>query len=147
MVNLPDRSGGPTLGRPKADAGRDTRADLIRVARELFATRGYAGTSVADIGSRAGVSVPVLYQRFGNKAGLFVAVAEDVYDRGLAPLRERLAAADSFDAALDGALREFATTYRVDPLLGAMVVTVLVEAERDDDDEDEDEDEDEATSA
>lgn len=132
MVNPSGSGRAPTraLGRPKADAGRDTRADLIRVARELFATRGYAGTSVADIGERAGVTVPVIYQRFGNKAGLFVAVAEDVYDRSLDRLRDRLAAAVTFDDALTGALHEFATIYEVDPLIGAMVVTVLVEVER-----------------
>lgn len=120
-------------GRPKADHGLDTRADLLRVARELFAAKGYAGTSVTEIGAGANVTVPVIYQRFGSKAGLFVAVAEDVYTRGLERLRETLVAASTFDEAIDGALRDFAGLYHIDPTIAALVVTVLVEAERDDD--------------
>jgi AcrR family transcriptional regulator len=86
---------------------------------------------VTEIGAGANVSVPVIYQRFGSKAGLFVAVAEDVYTRGLAQLRETLSAASTFDEAVDGALRDFAGLYQVDPTIGSLVVTVLVEAERD----------------
>ncbi|WP_164909167.1 TetR family transcriptional regulator [Mycobacteroides franklinii] len=119
------------VGRPKAEEGRDTRADLLRVAGELFAAKGYAATSVNEVGAGAGVSVPVIYQRFGNKAGLFVAVAEDVYGRALPQMRAAVAEATTFNAAVDGVLREFATMYDVDPNLGSMVVTVLVEAARD----------------
>jgi AcrR family transcriptional regulator len=138
MVNVPERAGRPIpqrtrlAGRPRADEGRDTRADIMRVARELFAARGYAGTSVADISARAEVTVPVIYQRFGNKAGLFVAVADDVYDEGLAMLRDALATAETFDEAVEAALGQMVKMYRIDRWVGAMVVTVLVEAERDD---------------
>ena len=128
----PPNAGVRTRGRPRADDMRDTRADLLRVAGELFAANGYAGTSVTDIGAGANVTVPVIYQRFGNKAGLFVAVAEDVYTRGLELLRETFSAASTFEEAVDGALRDFGGLHRVDPTIGALVVTVLVEAERDD---------------
>ncbi|WP_162138715.1 TetR/AcrR family transcriptional regulator [Gordonia hirsuta] len=121
---------GRAPGRPKASEGLDTRADLIKVSRELFAAQGYAGTSVSEIGPRAGVSVPVLYQRFGNKAGLFVAVAEDVYGLGITRLNEAIDGITDFDEAVSAALREFAGLYAMDPSLAAMVVTVLVEAER-----------------
>ncbi|TSE01490.1 TetR/AcrR family transcriptional regulator [Skermania sp. ID1734] len=131
LAESTDRRARPP-GRPRADEGRDTRGDLLRVARELFAAKGYAGASVAEIGARADVTVPVIYQRFGSKAGLFVAVADDVYAYGATRLRAGLAAADSFDAALAAALRDFAGLYDEDPTLAAMVVTVLVEAERDD---------------
>lgn len=129
-IDAQGRAGTRTPGRPKAEEGRDTRADLLRVARELFAAKGYAGTSVNEVGAGATVSVPVIYQRFGSKAGLFVAVAEDVYTRGLSRLRESIVGASTFDEAADAALRVFASLYQIDPTLGAMVVTVLVEAER-----------------
>lgn len=129
----PQNVGARTPGRPKADDGLDTRADLLRVAGELFAAKGYAGTSVAEIGAGASVTVPVIYQRFGSKAGLFVAVAEDVYTRGLAVFRDTFSTASTFDEAVDGALCDLASLYRIDPTMGALVVTVLVEAERDED--------------
>jgi AcrR family transcriptional regulator len=128
------RAGGPVRspGRPKASEGLDTRADLIKVARELFAAKGYAGTSVSDIGPRAGVSVPLIYQRFGNKAGLFVAVAEDVYEFGITRLEKAIDGIDDFDEAITIVLNEFSGLYALDPSLAGMVVAVLVESERDD---------------
>lgn len=117
-------------GRPKSAEGLDTRAELIRVAQELFASYGYAGTSVSEVGKRAGVSAPVIYQRFGSKAGLFLAAGENVYDAGLTRLRASMAGAAEFDAALDAVLEEFAAIARQDPTMAGMVVTVLMEAER-----------------
>lgn len=131
MMNEIAESRPRSPGRPKADQGLDTRADLLRVSRELFAAHGYAGTSVSDVGKRAGVTVPVIYQRFGNKAGLFVAVAGDVYAQGVAMMRASVEAATTFEEAVEGTLRDVAALHHVGPCIGAMVVTVLVEAERD----------------
>lgn len=117
-------------GRPRAAEGLDTRAELLAVARALFSANGYAGTSVSEVGKGAGVSVPVIYQRFGSKAGLFVATGEDVYDVGLARLRASIDGLDDFDAALDAALREFVAISRTEPDMTGMVVMVLIEAER-----------------
>lgn len=127
----PARTVPRAVGRPKAEEGRDTRADLLRVAGELFAAKGYAATSVNEVGADAEVTVPVIYQRFGNKAGLFVAVAEDVYGRAMPQMRAAVADVKTFSAAVDAVLREFAKMYEVDPNVGAMVVNVLVEAARD----------------
>lgn len=46
------------------------------VGRAAFAERGYEGTTVEDIASRAGVSKPVVYEHFGGKEGLYRAVVE-----------------------------------------------------------------------
>ena len=55
-----------------------TRQLLISVARELFAERGYAATSVEDIIQRAGVARGALYHHFAGKDALFRAVYEEV---------------------------------------------------------------------
>ena len=119
-------------GRPKATEGLDTRAELLRVARELFSTHGYAATSMTDITARAGVTVPVIYQRFGSKAGLYVAVAEDVYTRSLAVLREITEPEGSFHEAVDALLAGFAQVFELDRTMGTMVATVLLDVERHD---------------
>jgi AcrR family transcriptional regulator len=59
--------------RRRAAAGR-TRAAVLRAARELFTTRGYAATSVAEIARAAGVSVDTLYETVGRKPQLLLAV-------------------------------------------------------------------------
>jgi AcrR family transcriptional regulator len=43
---------------------------IERVATELFAERGYAGTGMEDIARAAGVSAPVLYDHFPSKRDL-----------------------------------------------------------------------------
>ena len=54
----------------------NTRERLLETATELFAEKGYAGTSVREIVDRAGVSKPVLYYYFKSKEGLFYAILE-----------------------------------------------------------------------
>ena len=54
----------------------NARQRLLDTATELFAEKGYAGTSVREIVERAGVSKPVLYYYFKSKQGLFYAILE-----------------------------------------------------------------------
>ena len=48
-----------------------TRGSLS-AARELFARKGYSGTSVREIVAAADVTKPVLYYYFRNKEGLYL---------------------------------------------------------------------------
>lgn len=65
----------PTKKQVQSDA---TRRRLISVARRLFATKGYADTSIGDITKRAKVTRGALYYHFGDKRDLFRAVFEEV---------------------------------------------------------------------
>jgi AcrR family transcriptional regulator len=44
---------------------------LLEAARELFAEKGFSGTSTREVAERAGVTEPMLFRHFGNKANLF----------------------------------------------------------------------------
>ena len=50
------------------------RKTLLMAGINLFAEKGYAGTSVREIVSLSGVSKPVLYYYFQSKEGLFQAI-------------------------------------------------------------------------
>ncbi|MFE0022528.1 TetR/AcrR family transcriptional regulator [Amycolatopsis sp. NPDC059021] len=52
------------------------RARMLRAAAEAMAERGYAGTTVADVIKRAGVSRETFYQQFTNKQACFIAALE-----------------------------------------------------------------------
>lgn len=117
-------------GRPKAAEGLDTREALLRAGRSLFATKGFAGVAVSEIAEAAGISVPMIYQRFGSKAGLFVAVAEDVYTSALEHMESAMDGVDKFEDAVDLVLESFASMYRIDRQVPTMVLTVLVEVNR-----------------
>jgi AcrR family transcriptional regulator len=54
----------------RAIQAEQTRTEIIGAARRLFASHGYASTSVKDIAREAGVSVQTLYDSVGSKADL-----------------------------------------------------------------------------
>jgi AcrR family transcriptional regulator len=55
-----------------------TRAELLRVAHDLFTERGYAAVGTEEIVQRAHVTRGALYHHFRNKKDLFRAVHEAV---------------------------------------------------------------------
>jgi AcrR family transcriptional regulator len=78
---------------------------LLAAASDEFAERGYAGTSLARIGRRAGVTKGGVYFHFASKEALFFALLDH--------WRERLEAAVGFAAAANAAsaLRAFLAAY------------------------------------
>ena len=56
---------------------RGTRRAILAVAQELFAAQGYAGTSVADIANRLGMSKAALYYHFRSKTEILRALLEE----------------------------------------------------------------------
>ena len=60
---------------------------MLAAAAELFAERGFAGTSVEAVCEHAGLTKPVVYWHFGNKEGLLVAALEAGVERVIAALR------------------------------------------------------------
>ncbi len=56
--------------------GKDTETRILNAAAELFAERGYAGTTTRAIAHRAGVNEVTLFRRFENKAGVLRALGE-----------------------------------------------------------------------
>jgi AcrR family transcriptional regulator len=52
---------------------------VIRAARDLFARRGYDGTSLRDIAERAGVNESVIYRSVGTKEQIFNAAVLEPY--------------------------------------------------------------------
>lgn len=54
----------------------ERRAQLLGVARRVFARDGYRGTSMEAIAEAAGVTKPVLYQHFSSKHALYASLLE-----------------------------------------------------------------------
>src|SRR4249919_2841001 len=68
----------PRPGRMTADERRDA---IVAAAVEEFATGGLVGASTEAIAKRAGVSQPYVFQLFGTKKGLFLAVVRSCFER------------------------------------------------------------------
>ncbi|MCW2759300.1 MAG: transcriptional regulator, TetR family [Nocardioidaceae bacterium] len=89
-----------------------TRRTLVDVARQQFATRGYAGTSLDAIVAGATVTKGALYHHFSGKQALFEAVFEDVERDAMSAIAEALTTKrDPWDKAMDG-LRAFLRVVR-----------------------------------
>jgi AcrR family transcriptional regulator len=64
----------------KAAQSAATRAKLLKVARRLFAKRGYSAVGTEEVVKRAGVTRGALYHQFADKKDLFRAVFEQVQE-------------------------------------------------------------------
>lgn len=69
----------PAVGRRLTPKGAATRARILELATEAFATDGYAVTSVRTVAVRAGITTGAVYASFGSKANLLLeAVRESI---------------------------------------------------------------------
>lgn len=80
---------------------RGRRQQIIDVAAELFAERGFHGVTVDDIGAAVGVTGPALYHHFAGKEELLGSMLVDISQRLLDGGRQRSASAPDPAAALD----------------------------------------------
>lgn len=63
------------------------REAILEAARAVFLERGYAGATIDAVVERSGGSKATVYALFGNKEGLFAALAADCADRIAASIR------------------------------------------------------------
>jgi len=61
-----------TPARRKRMSRAERESQMLDVAEEVFAERGYRATSMEEIADRCGVSKPMLYEYFGSKDGLLL---------------------------------------------------------------------------
>src|ERR1700704_452027 len=66
-----------------------TRRALLDAAADLFATSGYAATSIEDVVSRARVTRGALYHHFRSKEDLFEAVYTELEEAAMVRIRRQ----------------------------------------------------------
>ena len=123
-------------------SGTARRAQILDAAGRVFADAGFEAASIDRIADAAGISPPVIYDHFGSKQELFVAVMEEARDeltaRGAAtmaiaaPLEMRVRASVEgfFDYVEErpAAARVLLVTHRGSPGLQAAAAQVQAEA-------------------
>jgi AcrR family transcriptional regulator len=86
---------------------RSRRDEILEIAVGLFATRGYHGVSMDDIGAAAGVTGPALYHHFAGKEAMLVAALIPVSEQLLAGGQQHIAEHAGRPRAALAALVEF----------------------------------------
>jgi AcrR family transcriptional regulator len=66
------------MAQKRAKMIQETRSKLIKAARQAFAEKGYADSSMDDLTAAAGLTRGALYHHFGGKPGLLQAVIEQI---------------------------------------------------------------------
>lgn len=66
------------MAQKRADMIAETKSKLIKAAREAFATKGFANSSMDDLTAQAGLTRGALYHHFGDKKGLLQAVISQI---------------------------------------------------------------------
>jgi AcrR family transcriptional regulator len=77
----------PVIGgerRERADAARN-RERVLAAARRLFAERGVRAVTMSDVAREAGVAKGTVFHRFGDRAGLALALVDE-HERALQEL-------------------------------------------------------------
>lgn len=89
----------------QSNGRRSRREEILDVAVELFARRGYHGVSMDEIGKAAGVTGPALYHHFSGKEAMVAAALIPVSEELLAAGRSRIGSAVDPAGALDALLQ------------------------------------------
>jgi AcrR family transcriptional regulator len=67
-----------------------TPTKVYKAATDLFALKGFEGTSIRDIAAAVGLTISAIYHHFGSKEGLLLAILEEVGGQVRGRLREVL---------------------------------------------------------
>lgn len=99
-----------TATRPPGRPRLFDEETVLERATDVFWTKGYAQTSVADLVEATGVHKPSLYRTFGSKDELFAAVLRRYIEARMSALAERV---DDTAPSADG-IRQFLAALRDD---------------------------------
>ncbi|MDH6268222.1 TetR/AcrR family transcriptional regulator of autoinduction and epiphytic fitness [Rhizobium sp. SG_E_25_P2] len=75
-------------GRPSREMQNAAAERIIEAATALFASRGFAGTSMEQVASHCGAGKDTVYRRYPSKVVLFEAVVEHAHKRAVARLED-----------------------------------------------------------
>jgi len=99
--------------KTRAESQAETRAQLLKTARQLFFDDGYHPTSLEKVADAAGYSKGAVYSNFRNKDELCTAVLDEVRAERLAEIMQIMSQPDT-PARID-ALRSWAERVIGDP--------------------------------
>ena len=116
------RARAKSIEQPEADR----RAEILRAAVEVFATKGYHGCRIADVAKQAGVAYGLVYHYFKNKEELLSSVFEASFGR-FAHAIDALAGSDEAASVALGRIVDFAfDAYLADPRAVKVLIFEIV---------------------
>ncbi|WP_461008117.1 SACE_7040 family transcriptional regulator [Streptomyces capparidis] len=102
---MTERADGADRGEGADRAAGSRREQILREAARLFASRGFHGVGVDEIGAAVGISGPGLYRHFAGKDAMLAELLVGISGRLLAEGRRRRDSAAGAAEALDSLVR------------------------------------------
>ena len=99
----------------------ERRRLIIGAASRLFATHGYANTSIDDVAAQAGVTKPIVYRHFGPKKKLHLTLLALHRDELLGTLAEAMQAPGTLAERVPRAAEAWFAYVEAHPYAGAML--------------------------
>lgn len=98
---------------PSSPSGRTaTEAMILAEACQLFASRGFDGTSIRDIANAVGISNAALYHYFSDKDELLARIVVSVIERQCAMMEQRIKPEDSAADKLRAFMQAYADFFK-----------------------------------
>jgi AcrR family transcriptional regulator len=107
-----DRPGVAVSAAHKQKRAMQTRGDLIRAARAIFARDGFEHARLEDIASHAGKTRGAFYANFDDKEDVFFAIFEEDLLRDQERVKPRLTAATTTEDRIDAVTDDLLTLLR-----------------------------------
>ncbi len=117
-------------GRPPAAKSSETRARILRAAREVFSELGYDGATFQEIAIRADLTRPAINHYFPSKLALYRHVVEQTNEAVLGSAIEAAREGSTFTCRMDAFVRTTVNAQKRDPSVAAFLVTSVMEAQR-----------------
>jgi AcrR family transcriptional regulator len=102
--------------------GSERRDEILAIAAQLFAERGFAATTVREIADAAGILSGSLYHHFDSKESMVDELVHEMLDRVTIAYRRIVATGDDAELALRALVREAFAMIATDPATVAVMV-------------------------
>jgi len=108
---------------------RSGREGILNAAMEVFARKGYAGSSIREICQAAGVTKPVLYYYFRSKEHLYQELMIDCFSYSLKRILQASKSAGNLRARLVRIVHEDLQAVRKAPIRAQFVLQMIFSPE------------------
>jgi len=118
------------VGRPKGSNKEGRLAEIMPIARRLFAEKGFAQTTFKDVGKELGISHAALYSYFPSKKELYKAAVNDAQTLLLPFFMEALALKTGLRDQISHVLLAIAAEHDKDSSITGLLAAVPIEMRR-----------------
>lgn len=117
----------PASWRPSSPAWKSRREAILDAATELFAERGYHGTSMADLAEKVGLRKPSLFHHFSTKDALYNAVFERLIENLASIVVSEAATEGSYVVRLDRMTEAIVTAFGVQTAAASLLIREMMD--------------------